>query len=366
MRTRKLQAAAQSIITVTSTATGLFDLMQTASKGSENIVNYFEGANTVLLNAEDGDCRYLFDNDPTASVGTLLLEGEKLLLQRVDLEKLTLIRAGAADVTVSVQIFESQPGESSSVGGSGGGGGGASASGSATTSGAEYQATSTGRDGTVVYASASTLTLTGTPFTVASEDLVYIKEVDETANTANIWFNGVGNVQFEISGTTITKTGGDDFSANGVYELGYNGQRKPYDSASSADRQFEVAPISSHHVEETLLDLTNIATNTTGYAYIDMDGYRSFSFQGETSGTTPTDVLTVTVEATNQDDGTAPASCTYQDVTSRLFTVASAVDTDFFWIADTQLSFKYVRIKYVTSNDAGNDADLTVYAKRIF
>lgn len=118
------------------------------------------------------------------------------------------------------------------------------------------------------------------------------------------------------------------------------------------------------HAEATLLDLTNIATNTTGYGYLDMDGYRYFALQGETSGTAPTDTLTVTIEATIQDDGTAQASCTYQDVTSTLFGVANWVDTDFMAVCDVPVSFKYVRVKYVTSNDAGSDCDLQVYAKR--
>ena len=139
-----------------------------------------------------------------------------------------------------------------------------------------------------------------------------------------------------------------------------------YDWSAEALRESEINPVSDHHVEETLIDETNITTNTTTYAYFDMDGYKYFSLQGETSGTAPTDVLTVTIEASNQDDGTAPATCTYQDITNALFGVASWVDTDFFAIADTPQSFKYVRVKYVTSNGAGNDADLTVYAKKMF
>ena len=139
-----------------------------------------------------------------------------------------------------------------------------------------------------------------------------------------------------------------------------------YDWAANAIRTKEIDPISQHYVGETLLDLTNIAQTTTAYAYLDMAGYRGFSIQGETSGATPTDVLTVTIEGTNQDDGTAPASCAYQDVTNALFGVASWVDTDFFAVADTLQSFKYIRVKYVTSTGGGNDCDLTVYSKKTY
>jgi hypothetical protein len=128
----------------------------------------------------------------------------------------------------------------------------------------------------------------------------------------------------------------------------------------------ESSPIYARHIEETLVAVTNQTTNTTAYAYLDMDGYKYFSLQGETSDATPTDVLTVTVEATNQDDGTAVASCAWQDVTNALFGVASWIDTDFFAVCNQPVSFKYIRVKYVTSNGGGNDADLTVYAKRVF
>ena len=158
----------------------------------------------------------------------------------------------------------------------------------------------------------------------------------------------------------------DGESANILVDLYGRIRLAVEDAAANALRIMEINPLSSHHVEETLLDLTNIATNTTGYAYLDMDGFRYFSLQMETSGTAPTDVLTITVEGSNQDDGTAPASCTYQDVTNGRFGVASWVDTDAFAICDTACPFKYVRVKYVTSNDAGNDCDLTVYAKRMY
>jgi len=134
--------------------------------------------------------------------------------------------------------------------------------------------------------------------------------------------------------------------------------------ATNSNRGEEIDPISSHHTEETLADVTN-ETSATNYYYMDMDGYRYFSIQCETSGTTPTDTLTVTIEASNQDDGTAQASAAYQDVTQALFGVANWVDTDFFVFQDTPIAAKYVRVKTVTSGGA-NDADYTIFAKRSF
>jgi len=139
-----------------------------------------------------------------------------------------------------------------------------------------------------------------------------------------------------------------------------------YDDGTLANKVVEVSPVSDHHSESTLLNLTNIDTNTTAYAYIDMDGYRYLTLQCETSGSTPTDTLTLTIEATCQDDGTAMASCVYQDVTNVLTGSASYVDADTMMRVTTPVAFKYIRLKYVTSNGGGGDADLTVYAKKMY
>lgn len=226
---------------------------------------------------------------------------------------------------------------------------------------AQYRATTTGRgDGTATYASGTTLTIAGTPFTLADEDLVYIREVDATANTSTLWVNGQSGVQFEISSGTLTKTGGTNFSANGVYELGYNGQDKGYDVSNTAIRNEIINRDTDKDVADTLLDLTNISQSTTAYGYVDMENFKYVIFQNETSGTAPTDTLTLTLEGTCQSDAAA-ASCTYQDVTSALTGAASYVDTDCMWIIDNAMKFKYLRIKYVTNAGGGNDADLTTY-----
>ena len=148
-----------------------------------------------------------------------------------------------------------------------------------------------------------------------------------------------------------------------------------YTWATNSIRTEEIDPLSQHFVSETLLDLTDIDTNTTAYGYVDMNGYTGLTIQGETSGATPTDVLTVTIEGTCQDDGTAPASCAYQDITALCYDgatnalgTASWADTDFLASLTPSVAslFKYVRVKYVTSNDSGNDCDLTVYTKKAY
>jgi len=139
-----------------------------------------------------------------------------------------------------------------------------------------------------------------------------------------------------------------------------------YTWATNSIRTEEIDPLDQKYVAETLLALTNIAQTTTDYGYIDMAGARYVGIQAETSGTTPTDVLTITLEGTLQDDGTAPASCAYQDITTAYTGSASFVDTDFLAEFDTPSAFKYVRVKYVTSTGGGNDTDLVVYTKKLY
>lgn len=124
--------------------------------------------------------------------------------------------------------------------------------------------------------------------------------------------------------------------------------------------------VTTQQLGSTPAELTNIAANTTGYLYLDMETYKTFALQCKTSGATPTDTLTLTVEATWQDDETAQGSCAYQDVTEEWFGVTSVVDEDCVFEKDTPTTAKYVRLKYVTSDTGGGDADLTVYARKIY
>lgn len=218
-----------------------------------------------------------------------------------------------------------------------------------------------------------------------------IKGKDGSGNLVPVLVDSSGRIVADMSGTVLDGKVGSDGTSGGPYYLltdlsgqlmlGSDGSSSyvletdsdgaiklaSHTDATTSDRVEEIKPLTEKHKEETLLSLTDIATNTTDYAYLDMDGYRYFVIHGETSGTGPTDVLTVTIEATVQDDGTACESITdWQDVTNALFGVDSWEDTDFMAICDTPVAFKYVRVKYNTSNDSGGDCDLTVYAKRLW
>lgn len=141
-------------------------------------------------------------------------------------------------------------------------------------------------------------------------------------------------------------------------------RNRGYDTGSDSVKSTETSPIWNKHVEETLATVTN-ETSGTNYYYTDWDSFKHGGWQIATSDTTPTDTLTITVEATLQDDGTAAASCDYDDITLAEWGVASWVDQDVLITLDEPRPYKYVRIKTVTAGGS-NDHDYTIYHKRLY
>lgn len=132
-----------------------------------------------------------------------------------------------------------------------------------------------------------------------------------------------------------------------------------YTWATNSIRVEEIDPLSEKYVTETLIDFTNKA-NGTYYYYVDMHGYRMLGLQWDLTGT-----ITITAEATIQDDGTTPASCLYTDVSNDWYGAASWSADDF--ITDSNRvagQAKYVRVKVVCGG--GGTDDLVCYAKRLW
>jgi len=100
-------------IVVTNTATALYDLINTASsKGSAQ--QYYDGkrTDTVMIQPEDGDIRFLFNADPTATEGELLSSGVKYYLPNIEPFGMRLIRTGSTNVAVTVTYYRAERGES--------------------------------------------------------------------------------------------------------------------------------------------------------------------------------------------------------------------------------------------------------------
>jgi hypothetical protein len=137
-----------------------------------------------------------------------------------------------------------------------------------------------------------------------------------------------------------------------------------YDSSTGTTKVTEQDPLSQHYDSATLADVTN-GTDGTYYYYVDMNGYRKLGLQLELSGGSGT--VTVTVEGTIQDDGTAQASCTYQDITNDTFGQANFTATDMLIDNGEKLAaFHFVRVKVVAATGGANDADWTIYSKKLY
>jgi len=137
-----------------------------------------------------------------------------------------------------------------------------------------------------------------------------------------------------------------------------------YNEFSEAVRVEEIDSPDQKYVGEVLLDDSAIdASETPLYVYVDMSGFKHLGLQGTT--TIVTDELTITIEASIQDDGTAPASCSFIDVTNAWFGVASWVDTDFL-VSTENIAVKWVRIKYEITTGTADDAGLTIWSKKMY
>ena len=123
-----------------------------------------------------------------------------------------------------------------------GGGGGASAD-------ADFKIASW--DGTVTYASTTTVTLAGAYPTINYDSqIVYIKFVDATLNTAEVFINGQNGVAIEHAGGVLTINGaGTPFAATNVYEVGINALPIGADNDQNAIMTLEQAPDYGHYID---------------------------------------------------------------------------------------------------------------------
>lgn len=113
MEVNTLLNANASVISVTTTATLVKDLMDTAS-GTANV--FRPHLDAIDLYIEDGDVRVLYDgNTPTASKGILLKRGGYYRLRKTPVSMMRLISATGSTVTVDVQVGRSEAAEPSSA-----------------------------------------------------------------------------------------------------------------------------------------------------------------------------------------------------------------------------------------------------------
>jgi hypothetical protein len=171
---------------------------------------------------------------------------------------------------------------------------------------------------------------------------------------------GVAGGAGAVGATVLRVTLASDDPAVTALELIDNA----YTAGTTSLRTEEIDPLDQKLGSATLADVTDGADGTY-YYYVDKEGFRYEGIQATLDGGSGT--VTVTIECSIQDDGTAQASCSYVDVTSDVAGVASWTATFLFTDNDQKLgACKYVRYKVVAATAAADDADWTLFHKKWF
>lgn len=228
-----------------------------------------------------------------------------------------------------------------------------------------------------------TLTNAAKTFDISVDELAGEVITEEHFLTAEfIWFNFSATAGQKIKRVELTKdfsissSGGVvtvDLSNNpdiyenfdGTNDIGrliLRGPMKPLIYSTNALRTTLTANLADERTPEVKVNNAALAADTYAY-YVDMSRRRQFSFQAEIDTTIggTTSVVTITVEATWQDDGTVAGSCVYQDKTLDVFGLASFICPANSTMSINPVDFwkklegaKYVKIKVIVANEAAS------------
>lgn len=221
-------------------------------------------------------------------------------------------------------------------------------------------------DFTVTYTSASTVTLTGLPFTLSTAaQIVYVKVRNSSTNVTKTYINGANNYAFAHSSGVVTAylsgSATSIFTSNDMYEMGINGPKKTYDSSLDVAKVINQSPDRLSYVADSILDTTNIAAATNYYPSstgMSMDGYKDMSLTGKFIDADGT--MTLTVEVTNDEDTTNGDWIQIYGYDSKNNTTANSWSvtngTLTFAVDFDNLNYSYYRIKMV--NDGATNTGI--------
>lgn len=135
-------------------------------------------------------------------------------------------------------------------------------------------------DFTAIYTSNVTITLSGHPTITSSAQLVYIRLVPESGDSA-VYVNGSGGVTLTYSSNIITIAGaGTPFASEDVYEVGINLQDKSYDLNLDNTKTIVQNPTPSYYQDVVPL-ISTIQILTTSFADLGFEipcaGYNKFA-----------------------------------------------------------------------------------------
>jgi hypothetical protein len=225
------------------------------------------------------------------------------------------------------------------------------------------------QDFVAVYASGTTLTLGGIPFVPSDEQWVSVSQFNSAGEETSYSPASTGFTY--VPGTGVLTVAGGAFDPTDLgYRVTIYGPDKAYSVPENANNILALNPDNTHYAGSTPIDATD-ETDGTYYRYLDMATYNHVSLQLVLNGGTAAGTgVTVTVQGTSQDDGTAAGGCVYEEMTNDLFGVpnlnaASGAAAADLWIDDSGacggLKWLQITIVFDTTNNSG---DATIYAKR--
>ena len=227
-------------------------------------------------------------------------------------------------------------------------------------------------DGTVTYASTTTLTLAGAYPTINYDSqIIYIKYTDATLDEAEIFRNGQGGVLIEHSAGTLTLVNaGTPFAATNVYEVGISATPLSLDIASDTTKTTEQAPDYGHYTDaESLVSEADLGIAETGDGDGDTntleDDTGAFDAENVAVGytawqTTDTESATVNsiTDADTIETGTLTGAATWA---AKAYLLPEC--KRFIIYAD---SYNHISVQVqMTANDANNACYCKIYASNV-
>lgn len=215
-------------------------------------------------------------------------------------------------------------------------------------------------DFTVVYTSASTITLSNLPFSITDDSqIVYIKVVpSSTLSDSIVYVNGSGGYTFRQSSNVITAYKSwattNIFVTGDVYEVGINNQAKTIDITTDTQKISNQNPTPAYFTQWEWWDGTNLAATTNYYPsalWFSMDNYKHLSISWKMIDADWT--MTLTVEGTNDEDQTNADWIQiywYDDQNksvSNSWTITNSTLT--FAISFNNCNYQYMRVKMVNN-----------------
>ena len=280
-----------------------------------------------------------------------------LLVQNVDPngEALTTQQADTVSSNSSLVLL-TQPIDATGAIIEGGGGG----SGSGVSSGGYSVAQN---DFSAAYTSATTLTLTGLPFTPNDSQWVNV-EATRSDGTKETFAKGEDyGFSFVSSTGVLTVTGATFAATDTAYDVTILGTPKAYDIVGNQNIVYQTNPIWEQYDRSTLADVSPGADGTYHY-YVSMNGYTISGYMLDLDGGSGT--CTVTFEGT-WEDGADITALNYRDITNDVFGAASFTADDELVDNDRALSTcTYVRVKVVAATGGADDASWTIEHKKLY